>query len=201
MCARYRMVRNPNPTGENKKTALHPRVVPYGTLHTDDLIREAEGRSGMSGGDIKGVLQVLADIVADRLDQGYNVEVENFGFFSVSLSSRPVMDKKEIRSESIQFRNVNFRCGKYLKSKLKTMHLERMPEGKGVLPPFNERVRRLTEYLQTHHYITCGDYRDLTGCSKYRALQDLNRLIDEGKLQKNGYRSTRVYSFPSPANG
>ena len=111
------------------------------------------------------------------------------------------MDKKEIRSESIHFKNVNFRCGKYLKNKLKTMDLERMPEGKGVLPPFEERVRRLTEYLEKHHYITCGDYRELTGCSKYRALEDLKKLIDEGKLEKNGYRSTRVYSLPSSVEG
>lgn len=200
MCARYRMVRNPNPTGDKKKQALHPRVVPFGTLHTDDLIGEVESRSGVSGADIKGALRVLADVVADRLEQGYNVEVENFGFLSVSLASRPVMDKKEIRSESIHFKNVNFRCGKYLKSKLKTMHLERIPEGKGVLPRFEERVRRLTEYLNTHHFITCSDYRDLTGCSKYRALEDLNKLIDEGKLEKGGYRSTRVYSFPSALN-
>lgn len=198
MCARYRMVRNPNPTGENKKQALHPRVVPYGTLHTDDLIEEASERSSMSSGDIKGVLQVLADVMADRLNQGYNVEIENFGFFSVSLTSRPVMDKKEIRSESIHFRNVNFRCGKYLKRKLNNMRLERMPEGKGVLPPFEERFRRLTTYLEKHHFITCGDYRGLTGCSKYRALEDLNRLIGEGKLVKKGYRSTRVYVLPSP---
>ncbi|WP_304248398.1 HU family DNA-binding protein [Parabacteroides gordonii] len=197
MCARYRMVRNPNPTGDKKKQALHPRVVPYGTLHTDEVIKEAESRSGMSGADIKGALRVLADVMVSRLDQGYNIELDGLGFFSVSLTSRPVMDKKEIRSESIHFKNVNFRCGKYLKSKLKTMHLERIPEGKGVLPPFEERVRRLTEYLNTHHFITCSDYRDLTGCSKYRALEDLNKLINEGKLEKGGYRSTRVYSFPS----
>lgn len=197
MCARYRMVRNPNPTGDKKKQALHPRVVPYGTLHTDEVIKEAESRSGMSGADIKGALRVLADVMVNRLDQGYNIELDGLGFFSVSLTSRPVMDKKEIRSESIHFKNVNFRCGKYLKSKLKTMHLERIPEGKGALPPFEERVRRLTEYLNTHHFITCSDYRDLTGCSKYRALEDLNKLINEGKLEKGGYRSTRVYSFPS----
>lgn len=197
MCARYRMVRNPNPTGDSKKQALHPRVVPCGTIRTNDLIDEAEARSGMSGGDIKGALRVIADVMADRLEQGYNIELDELGFFSVSLSSRPVMDKKEIRSESIHFKNVNFRCGKYLKSKLKAMNLERLPEGKGVLPPFEERVRRLTTYLETHHYITCGDYRDLTGCSKYRALADLNQLLAEGKLRKDGYRSTRVYLLPS----
>lgn len=197
MCARYRMVRNPNPTGDKKKQALHPRIVPYGTICTNDLIEEMESRSGMSGADIKGALRVIADVMADRLEQGYNVELEELGFFSVSLTSRPVLDKKEIRSESIHFKNVNFRCGKYLKSKLKTMALERMPEGKGVLPSFEERVRRLTAYLETHHYITCGDYRDLTGCSKYRALADLNQLLGEGKLRKDGYRSTRVYLLPS----
>lgn len=200
MCARYRMVRNPNPTGDKKKQALHPRVVPYGTISTEELMRDIEGRSGFSGADIKGALRVIADAMAFRLDEGYNVELDGLGFFSVSLVSRPVMDRKEIRSESVHFRNVNFRCGKYLKSKLKSISLERMPEGKGVLPSFDERVRRLTEYLNTHHYITCGDYRELTGCSKYRALEDLKKLIDEGILEKNGYRSTRVYSFPSAVN-
>ena len=181
MCARYRLVRNPDPTGEHKKQALHPRVVPYGTLRISDLMYQVESRSGLLAGDVKGVLQTLADVMADKLEEGYIVELERIGFFSISLSSRPVMDKSEIRSESIHFRSVNFRCGKYLKKKLKTM----------------QRLRRLTNYLSTHHYITCGDYRELTGCSKYRALQDLNQLIDEGKLTKNGYRSTRVYSFPS----
>ena len=197
MCARYRLVRNPDPTGKHKKQALHPRVVPYGTLRVNDLMYQVESRSGLSAGDVKGVLQTLADVMADQLEEGYIVELEGIGFFSLSLSSRPVMDKSEIRSESIHFRSVNFRCGKYLKKKLKTMHLERMPETQSTLPSFEERLRRLTNHLNTHHYITCGDYRELTGCSKYRALQDLNKLIDEGKLAKHGYRSTRVYSFPS----
>ena len=139
MCARYRMVRNPNPTGDKKKQALHPRVVPYGTISTEELMRDIEGRSGFSGADIKGALRVIADAMAFRLDEGYNVELDGLGFFSVSLVSRPVMDRKEIRSESVHFRNVNFRCGKYLKSKLKSISLERMPEGKGVLPSFDER--------------------------------------------------------------
>lgn len=200
MCARYRLVRNPDPTGEQKKLALHPRVVPYGTLRINDLMHEVESRSGISAGDVKGALQVIADVMAERLEAGYIVELDGIGFFSASLVSRPVMDKSEIRSESIHFRTVNFRCGKYLKSKLKAMRLERMPESKGTLPSFEERVRRLTVYLATHHFITCGDYRSLAGCSKYRALQDLNQLIDEGKLVKNGYRSTRVYTLPSSAD-
>lgn len=200
MCARYRMVRNPNPTGDKKKQALHPRVVPYGTLHTDEVIKEAESRSGMSGADIKGALRVLADVMTSRLDQGYNIELDGLGFFSVSLTSRPVMDKKEIRSESIHFKNVNFRCGKYLKSKLKTMHLERIPEGKGVLPPFEERVRRLDGVSEHTPFYHLQRLPRPDRMLQIRALEDLNKLINEGKLEKGGYRSTRVYSFPSVIN-
>ena len=64
---------------------------------------------------------------------------------------------------------------------------------------YREYSRRLMDFLKLHHYITCGDYRGLTGCSKYLALKDLNQLIHEGKLAKGGYRSTRVYSLPLPA--
>jgi len=190
----------PNPANDGKKQPMHPRVVPYGTVRIKNLVDQVEKRSGLSSGDVKGVLQTLADVIADKLEDGYIVELEGFGFFSLSLESRPVMEKRELRSESVHFRNVNFRCGKYLKNKLKTMRLERMPEPKGTLPPFGERVHRLTRYFETHSFITCGDYRNLTGCSKYRALQDLNKLIDEGKLEKHGYKSTRVYSLPSSVN-
>ena len=199
MCARYKLAKNPDPTGNNSKQSLHPRVVPYGTVRIKELMRDIESRSGLSSADIKGALQVIADVMAEQLDRGYNVELEGIGFFSVSLTARPVADQKEIRSESIHFRNVNFRCSKYLKSKLKTMYLERVPESRGTLLSFDERISRLMDYLKSHHYITCGDYRGLTGCSKYLALKDLNQLIHEGKLAKGGYRSTRVYSLPLPA--
>lgn len=134
--------------------------------------------------------------------KGYIVELEGIGFFSISLSSRPVMDKSEIRSKSIHFRNVNFRYEKYLKKKLKTMRLERMPETKSTIPSFEERLRHLTNHLNSHHFITCGDYRKLTGCSKYRALQDLNKLIDEGKCKRLRdatfaiYRGVKCLSVP-----
>ena len=46
---------------------------------------------------------------------GYNVELEGIGTFSVSLKSRPVMEKNEIRAESIHFKDVKFRSSKELR--------------------------------------------------------------------------------------
>lgn len=98
MCARYRLVRNPDPTGKHKKQALHPRVVPYGTLRVNDLMYQVESRSGLSAGDVKGVLQTLADVMADKLEEGYIVELEGIGF-SVSRFP-PVRSWTRARSEA-----------------------------------------------------------------------------------------------------
>ena len=101
MCARYRLVRNPDPTGKHKKQALHPRVVPYGTLRVNDLMYQVESRSGLSAGDVKGVLQTLADVMADKLEEGYIVELEGIGFFSLSLSSRPGQERDPKRIDPL----------------------------------------------------------------------------------------------------
>lgn len=195
MGARYTLVRNPNPKGNDEKQALHARVVPYGTIGIDELMDNAQGRSTFTAADIRGALQLLADLMAESLKEGYNVELEGIGFFSISLSSRPVMEKSEIRSESVHFKNVNFRCSKYLRGRLKSMSLTRLKEEKVNILPSNERERQLFRYLEKHLYITSSTYRGLVGGTKYGALQDLSRLVEAGRLEKGGYRSTRVYTM------
>ena len=51
-------------------------------------------------------------MMVDFLMFGYNVELEGIGTFSVSLKSRPVMEKNEVRAESIHFKDVKFRSSK-----------------------------------------------------------------------------------------
>ena len=70
---------------------------------------------------MKGILQLFQDMMVDFLMFGYNVELEGIGTFSVSLKSRPVMEKNEIRAESIHFKDVKFRSSKELRDRLKTM--------------------------------------------------------------------------------
>ena len=66
-------------------------------------------------------LAAFQDMMVDFLMFGYNVELEGIGTFSVSLKSRPVMEKNEIRAESIHFKDVKFRSSKELRDRLKTM--------------------------------------------------------------------------------
>ena len=121
MTARYRMERNPDSGKNGNKMPLHPRLIPYETVSIKKLMKYAKSRSTYSEADIAGALQLITDLVTERLREGDNVEIEGLGFFSVSLQSRAVMSKTELRSESVRFKNVNFRCCQQLKKALKTL--------------------------------------------------------------------------------
>ena len=111
------MERNPD-SGRTAINALHPRLIPYETVSIKKLMKYAKSRSTYSEADIAGALQLITDLVTERLREGDNVEIEGLGFFSVSLQSRAVMSKTELRSESVRFKNVNFRCCQQLKEGL-----------------------------------------------------------------------------------
>lgn len=57
-------------------------------------MKYAKSRSTYSEADIAGALQLITDLVTERLREGDNVEIEGLGFFSVSLQSRAVMSKR-----------------------------------------------------------------------------------------------------------
>ena len=95
MSANYKLVRNPNPNPEEsgKSLPLHPRLVSCGTIHTDEFINRAKSRSSFSPADMKGILQLFprhdGRLPHVRLQRG----ARGIGTFSVSLKSRPVMER------------------------------------------------------------------------------------------------------------
>ena len=89
------MERNPDSGKNGNKMPLHPRLIPYETVSIKKLMKYAKSRSPYSEADIVGALQLITDLVTERLREGDNVEIEGLGFFSVSLQSRAVMSKTE----------------------------------------------------------------------------------------------------------
>ena len=194
MTAVYKMEKNPPKKGSGKKVVLHPRIIPWDTVSTDHLIKEASSRSTYTGGDLKGAVRLIADLLKEKLKEGYNVNLDGIGYFSVSLQSRPVEDKKELRSESVHFKNVNFRCCAQLKWELKTMHLERYREPKKTDFSLEEKERRLLHYLERHAYITTLAYQGLNGCTQYMARKELRQFVADGVLIEDGTRRMCIYT-------
>lgn len=193
MAAEYRMERNPSPKGSNEKQALHPRLLPQGTVGTEEIAKFAQTVSTISEADMKGALAILAQYTTEQLREGYAVYIEGIGYLTPTLQSRPVMEAKELRSESVHFKNVAFRCDKELKHKLKTMPVYKARTPKMKSYDMDERRDRLIRYLNQNEYITSTYYAALNHCSKYSAQLDLKKFVAEGVIVQSGYRSSTTY--------
>lgn len=196
MIARYRMERNPDSEKTGKEMPLHPRLIPYETVRIKELMKYAKSRSTYSEADIAGALQLITDLVTEHLRKGDNVEIEGLGFFSVSLQSRPVMSEKELRSESVHFKNVNFRCCQQLKNALKTMPLTRMKGASRRVPEMADREELLFRHIEEKGYATVRSYRCLVGLSDYSARKDLAAWVAAGRLVRGGSRLFAIYTRP-----
>lgn len=77
---------------------------------------------------IVGIMQAISNALGDWLAEGYNVEFDELGYFSTTLKcTRPAMNKKDIRAESVRFETVKFRPSKEFKKYVRyQMHLERL---------------------------------------------------------------------------
>ena len=193
MAAEYKMEQNPDPRGGKEKRALHPRLVSQGTVGTEDIAQFAQNTSTISSADMKGALAVLARYTSMQLRDGYTVYIEGIGYLSATLQSRPVMDAKELRSESVHFKNVAFRCDKRLKHELKAMPVYKSTTGKSKTYDIEERRARLIWYLDNHEYMTSTHYSCLNNCSKYSAQHDLKKFVADGLITCSGYRSSTTY--------
>lgn len=193
MGAKYALYENPNPKGDGEKQPLHARIVPKGTVRTQEIAEQIADGSGYSTATTKGMLDALAKIIARNLRQGYTVELEDLGSFSLSLKCRPVMDKKELRSWSVRFGNIHFKGSKKMKNQLRSIDLERDSEAKATLYSPEQRKGRVLLTLQEREYFTTAQYMRLNGCTRSTAARDIKEMIESGKIKKLGYGKAVLY--------
>ncbi|MDL2277097.1 DNA-binding protein [Parabacteroides sp. OttesenSCG-928-G07] len=200
MSANYKLVRTPNPKRDGQVLPYHVRFASNGTIHTREFMQVARDRSSFTEGDIRGVLQLVQDVMADYLMMGYNVEMEGIGTFSISLKAPLVENKRKMRSEQVSFRTVLYRPSATLRERLRPMPVYRAEEVKKNEFTREECQRRLEEYLTKEPFITGSEYMQLNHCSRAKASNDLRRLKKEGLLERAGNGPTTHYLKRSPAN-
>ncbi len=193
MSAKYKLVRNPNPKKDGELLPYHARIVANRTTSTEELIEDAKEISSFSSADIKGMIQLLHDVIAKNLLFGNNVEVEGIGTFTVALKCTPVVDKKKIRAENVWFHDVNFRSSKKLRQRLTAMRVYRAKEIKKKEFTPEECQKRLLCYIDQHGYITSSVYMSLNHCGKTKAKTDLKRFTSEKVISRKGRGPTTFY--------
>lgn len=125
MSAYYDLYQSP-PDENGEASLLHARILPKGTIPADKFRELVHKATGFSPAILDGTLQAITDELYSWLADGWIVEVGELGFFSLSLKcDKTVTDKKDIRSPSVHFRNVNLRIGSKFRKRFQTMGLER----------------------------------------------------------------------------
>lgn len=199
MAAEYDFQRRPNPKGDGELQPLYPCIVNKGTITTKRLISDISGMSSFTEGDIAGLMASFEERISFYISEGHHVQFGNFGYFSAGLKARPVMDKKDIHSQTIFFGKVHFRVSPRFR-KMCAGFVERVRPGYGIRHSAEisgaERYRRLKVYLETHPFITRKDYCGITGLLKNKALNDLNLLVEKGYLTTLGQGCHKVYLKP-----
>ena len=175
---------------------LYAQAVTAGTITSEELLELVSKRIGFGKGEITGVLTSVFDTVTDWINQGFSVEVGEFGFFTGKVKgSRTVKKKTDIRAQSIRFNDVNFRPSAVFKKALDG-ELSRVPTigfRQSSELSMDELKKRLMAYLDNHAFINRVTYSELTGRLKWKASQDLKTFVDEGLIVSRGKRNQKHY--------
>ncbi|WP_303206897.1 DNA-binding protein [Bacteroides oleiciplenus] len=173
MAAEYDFQRRPSSKGDDELQPLYSRIVNKGTIMMERLVQ---------------------DRISYYLSEGHHVQLGDIGYFSAGLQARPVMDPKEIHSQTIFFGKVHLRVSPDFRKRC-AGSVERAKYGfrKSAELSGAERYRRLLAFLETHPFITRHDYSGITGLLKNKALNDLNLLVEKGYLNVIGQGSHKVY--------
>lgn len=195
MSIKYDFYETNEVNGEEGK--LRAKVVSQGTISTERLARYISKTSGISAAQAAGFIMMLTDSIVDFLKDGYDVQVGDLGYFSVSVTSRLLDSRKEIRAESVKFNRVNFRAASGLRKKFRRVKMELADARHRRVPvpavDVENRIGKLKAYLDSNLCITRNDYSKLTGLKKNAAINELNGFIRDGWLRKYGTGRGVVY--------
>lgn len=130
MSIRYKFVPiydNLNEEGE-KLTGFYPKVVSRGTIGKERMFDDISRGSSSLRAELARSWMLMADYIEEKLEDGYDVCLDDFCTFGVSAKYRRVDRKNEIRAESISVKGMHVRVSKAINQKLKRARFEREPE-------------------------------------------------------------------------
>ena len=108
-----------DPKDKNSAVTFHPRLVTMGqTVTLESIAYEMKEKSSLSYGDIKSVITNFVETMRSSLYNGYSVNIQDFGVFSLSAHSLGVDHVKDCTAKNIKSVKINFRTSSSVKPNL-----------------------------------------------------------------------------------
>ena len=196
MAANYEFFPTPQPEGSDE-VRYHARVVVKRTVSTQEIAQKIARRGAIKEGEVMAVLMDLADALKDELEEGNSVHLDGIGSFRISAHSPSVHSRKEVRAESIKFRNIVYTPEKRLRKQLSGMKFSRVTTPHISSSISEEEIdMRLTEHFQQNTYITTKQMQLLCHLTYATALRRLKDRVEKGWLLHPGHARAPFY-FPA----
>ena len=187
--AKYKLQEMSDMRDEGKRR-VYPKMVTNRTLSRKEFVKMMQNyHRGISESTTEAVLTDVVDMLADMLSMGYNVNLEGFGTFSLSLGfedDKPTemqTDDDMMKYRKVGVKNVNFNSSpEFVKAvKMETdCDLERVMSGVKVirkqLYSKEERIARALEVIEKNGVLTLGDYASINNLSRTAASMELKEL-------------------------
>ena len=187
MSTYYDLYETPDPSGEGKKKPLHARVRSKGTITAKEFQERLMKEQHMPHAMVVGIMQAISNALGDWLAEGYNVELDELGFFSTTLKcTRPAIQKKDIRAESVRFE-------KYVRHQMELERIDKKASAKKPAVAKKDRRQMMLTFLEANVCITRAEYARLTRVTDRCASSDLQEFLTEGIIRKRGGGRSVVY--------
>lgn len=183
------------PDQSGKKTGkYHVRTVTIKTASTDEIASKIQMASSLTIGDIKAVLSLLSQEIANRLEQSERVHLEGIGYFQVTLKADKDIDPNKTRAQSVWFKSVKFRADQELKNKLKNVHTVRSQMKRHSAKLSDTQIdKKVADYFEENEFLTRKKLELLCGFTPSTASRHIKRLKDEGKIKNMGMLRQPMY--------
>lgn len=122
----YRLTPMKDNISKAPKKGYYAQVVTKGTVDTTSLCHIISSGCTLTVADLRAAIEALSSSIANCLMDGYNVNIDGLGTFSVSAESKVVESEDDLRSPSVSVKNVNYRAAVSLKKAVKNSNFERI---------------------------------------------------------------------------
>lgn len=120
---KFKLVTRKNPQ-DKTKSKLYANAVNAGKKTLHEIATDIAGRSSLTRGDIENVLSNFVDRLPAYLNDGFSVQLGEFGTMRISLNSKGAETEKTFKTEDIE-PHVVFTPGVELKRKMAGISYEK----------------------------------------------------------------------------
>ena len=174
--------------------ALAVSVVGSRTVTAEELAKEIAASCTIKEADVAGVLTALSQRVQSTLLDGNRVELGAIGTLSVTLTCGNKRRADKVNARDISVRRIAFTPSKELSKAMRGAKIVSAGPSRTKHLTDEEIAMRLTSHFATSDVLYRSEVESLCNCTRYRATQIIEALIEAGKLRAIGRRNSRHYT-------